>query len=70
MSARQVSQAQGESMAAPNDRRRREGPRQHSGEIDGAEQADSQIGETFEAGSQRRRHANQAVAADQEQHRE
>ena len=56
--------------AAPNDRRRGEGPGQHSGEIDRPEQTDGQLGEAVDARPQRRRHADQAVAADQEQHRE
>jgi hypothetical protein len=54
--------------AAANDRRRGERSRQHSGEIDRTEQADGEIGETFNAGSQRRHDAHQAVAADQHQH--
>ena len=37
--------------AASDDRRRREGPGQHSGEIDGTKQADSQVGKALNAGS-------------------
>lgn len=53
---------------AANDSGRRESSRQHAGEIDRAEQADREIGEALDSGSQRRRDANQAVAADQHQH--
>jgi hypothetical protein len=53
--------------AAADDRRRGERSRQHSGEIDRAEQADGEVGEALDAGPQRRHDADEAIAADQHQ---
>ena len=54
--------------ALPDDGGRRERPGQHSGEVDGTEQSDSQVGKALNAGSKRRRHPDQAVAANEQQH--
>jgi hypothetical protein len=53
--------------APTNDRRRGQSSRQHSGEIDGAEEPDREVGKALDPGSQGGCDAHGAVAADRHQ---
>ena len=55
--------------AAPDDRRRDERARQHAREIGRADEADRQLRKPVDARAQRRRHADERVAADQQHDR-